>query len=64
MSNTPPDRSGDETRLYETSLGETPSSDLVDLLRNSGSGKATGKAWPAEQKEKWVRRTRVYRRRP
>jgi hypothetical protein len=53
------DTSGIET----TSGGENPSSDLADSLRNSGSGKATGEAWPAEQKAKWARRTRVYRRR-
>lgn len=67
MLNTPPDRSGDDNRRYELDneiRGEGSGSDLSELLRNSGSGKATGAAWPAEQKEKWARRTRVYRRRP
>jgi hypothetical protein len=104
MSNTPPDRSGDDNRRYEPSLedeirrripqegfrgtpealarlypanphlgqgdtsgiettssGEGSSSDLADSLRKSGSGKATGKAWPDDQKAKWARRPRVYR---
>lgn len=67
MSSVPPDRSGNENRRYELDneiRGEGSGSDLAELLRNSGSGKATGEAWPAEQKEKWKRRPRTYRRFP
>lgn len=52
---------GDTSGIETTSGGESPSSDLAESLRNSGSGKSTGKAWSSDQKAKWARRPRVYR---